>query len=73
MRRDGNRHNGHLDSGRPNFYGRDPKSRDQKDQSVSKRGQSPLPADNSKHEAKIMQGFSQQSTDHSMKSLEPER
>lgn len=73
MRRDGNRHNGHLDSGRPNFYGRDPKSRDQKDQSVSKRGQSPLPADNSRHEAKIMQGSSQQSTDHSVKSLEPER
>jgi serine/threonine-protein kinase PRP4 len=74
MRRDGNRPNGHLDSGRPNFYGRgDPKSRDQKDQSVSKREQSPLPADNSRHEAKIMQGSSQQSTDHSVKSLEPER
>ncbi|TVY50796.1 Serine/threonine-protein kinase prp4 [Lachnellula cervina] len=38
-------------------------NRENKDQSVSKRGQSPLPADNARHEAKYTQGNSQQSSE----------
>ncbi len=43
-------------------------NRDSKDQSVSKRGPSPLPADNARHEAKITQGHSQQYSDNSTRS-----
>jgi serine/threonine-protein kinase PRP4 len=49
------------------------RSRDSKDQSVSKRGQSPLPADNARHEAKTTQGHSQQSTDRTTNNLELEK
>jgi serine/threonine-protein kinase PRP4 len=38
---------------------------ERKDQSVSKRGTSPLPADNARHEAKFTQGYSQQHKNHS--------
>lgn len=69
-RRDSNRHNGYADAGRPNSYGRDDmRSRDTKDQSVSKRGQSPLPADNARQEAKTTQGFSQQHNNNHTKSI----
>jgi len=72
-RRDENRYNGY-DTGRSNPYGRgDVRNRDVQDQSVRKRGQSPLPADNARHEAKTMQGFSQQPSDQHTKSLEPEK
>jgi serine/threonine-protein kinase PRP4 len=36
------------------------RSRESMDQSVSKRGTSPLPADNSRQEAKTAKGYSQQ-------------
>jgi serine/threonine-protein kinase PRP4 len=50
--------------GRPSSYGHgDVRNRDSRDQSVSKRAQSPLPADNARHEAKTTQGHSQQHND----------
>jgi len=48
----------------------DVRIREYKDQSVSKRGQSPLPADNARHEAKTTQGNSQQSSVKSANSTE---
>jgi serine/threonine-protein kinase PRP4 len=56
---------GYADTSRPNSsYGRgDVRSRDMKDLSVSKRGPSPLPADNARQEAKIMQGLPQQTSE----------
>jgi serine/threonine-protein kinase PRP4 len=47
--------------------------REHKDQSVSKRGQSPLPADNARHEAKTTQGNLQQSSETSSNSTEQPR
>lgn len=72
-RRSSNR--GHADTGRPNSpYGHgDMRSREIKDQSVSKRGQSPLAADNARYDAKTMQGFSQRSSDQPAKALGAER
>jgi serine/threonine-protein kinase PRP4 len=60
-------HRGYTDAGRPNSsYGRgDVRSRDIQDQSVSNRGQTPLPADNAKQEAKFMQGLPQQTSERS--------
>jgi len=59
-RRDGNRSNSYMDSNR-NGTGRESgRNWDINDQSVSKRGGSPMPADNARREAKSMQGFSQQ-------------
>lgn len=74
-RKDGNRANGYGDAGRSSAYGRgDVRNRDTMDQSVSKRGQSPLPADNARQEAKTTQGFSQQySNDHPKRSIELEK
>jgi serine/threonine-protein kinase PRP4 len=70
-RRGGNRG---YDSGRPTAHGHgDLRSRDIKDQSVSKRGLSPLPADNARYEAKTMQGFSQQSSERLSQALEAEK
>ncbi|TVY43552.1 Serine/threonine-protein kinase [Lachnellula subtilissima] len=57
------RGSGHRDSRggyHANGYGG---NRENKDLSVSKRGQSPLPADNARHEAKNTQGNPQQSSD----------
>lgn len=63
-RRGGNRYDGRPDVGRPSSYGHgDVRNRDSRDQSVSKRAQSPLPADNARHEAKTTQGHSQQHND----------
>jgi len=72
-RRDGGRYGGYADSSRPisSGYG-DRGGRDSKDQSVSKRGQSPLPADNARHEAKTTQGLSQQHTERSAENFELE-
>jgi serine/threonine-protein kinase PRP4 len=59
---------------RPNSYGNgDLHSRDAKDLSVSKRGPSPLPADNARQEAKTMQGYSQQHNNSSSRNLELEK
>jgi len=58
-RRDGNRSNGYTDSNRNGVSRENGRNWDTNDQSVSKRGQSPMPADNSKREAKSMKGFSQ--------------
>lgn len=57
----------YADTSRPNSsYGRgDVRSRELQDQSVSNRGQTPLPADNAKQEAKFMQGLPQQSSERS--------
>ncbi|KAF8852872.1 kinase-like protein [Acephala macrosclerotiorum] len=65
-RRDDNRYNGYAnDHRRPDSYGHgDLRSRESKDQSVSKRGPSPLPADNARQEAKTTKGYSQHA-DHS--------
>jgi serine/threonine-protein kinase PRP4 len=60
-RRGGYRYDGRPDMSRPNSYVHgDVRNRDSRDQSVSKRAQSPLPADNARHEAKTMQGYPQQ-------------
>jgi serine/threonine-protein kinase PRP4 len=74
-RRDGNRYNGHADENRrPNSYGyQDIRSRESRDQSVSKRGPSPLPADNGRREAKSTQGYPQQHNDQSTNDLQPEK
>jgi serine/threonine-protein kinase PRP4 len=65
-----NRNGGPRDMGRPGAYGHgDVRHRDSRDQPVSKRAQSPLPADNAKHEAKITQGHSQQHYNTSASSL----
>ena len=67
------RHGGHRDMQRRNAYGiGDVSNRDSRDQPVSKRAQSPLPADNARHEAKLMQGHSQQHDD-SLSNLELEK
>jgi len=59
---------------RPNHYGNgDLNSRETKDLSVSKRGPSPLPADNARQEAKTTQGYSQHHNDQSSKSLDLEK
>jgi len=68
--REGSRVNGYADGGRPSSYGRIDVRRDTKDQSVSKRGQSPLPADFKRQEAKTTQGFSQQHNNYSTKTSE---
>lgn len=53
-------------------YG-DVRNRDIKDQSVSKRGNSPLPAGNARHEAKNTQGSSQRSSERNSTSFEVEK
>ena len=69
----GNRHDGHRDMGRPSTYGHgDMRDRDSRDQSVSKRAQSPLPADNARHEAKTTQGYPQQHNDKPASNLDLE-
>lgn len=73
-RHGGNRNGGHREMGRPNFYGHgDVRNRDSRDQPVSKRAQSPLPADNARHEAKITQGHTQQNDDKLAGNLELEK
>jgi len=73
-RRDGDRNNGYADSSRGGAYGKgDGRSRDVKDQSVSKRRPSPLPTDNSRREAKSAQGFSQQHNRTSNRAPESEK
>ena len=73
-RRDGNRYGGNADSSRSNSYGRgDGRNRDYKDQPVSKRGQTPLPADYAKHKAKTTQGHQQQSTDQTTDEIDLEK
>ena len=70
--RGGNR--GYVDTDRPTSYGHgDLRSRDIKDQSVSKRGPSLLPADNARQEAKNIQGFSQQSSERPAETFEAEK
>lgn len=69
----GKSHNGFTGAGKPNSYDREVRSRDKKDQSVSKRGQSPLPADNARQEAKTTQGFSQQHNDQFNETVELEK
>lgn len=59
-RRDGSRSNGYTGSNRNGASRENGRNWDTNDQSVSKRGQSPMPADNAIQEAKSMQGFSQQ-------------
>jgi serine/threonine-protein kinase PRP4 len=72
--RDGNRYGGHPDMGRALSYGQgDVRNRDAKDQSVSKRGQSPLPADNARQEAKTTQGYLQQDHDKPASNIELEK
>jgi serine/threonine-protein kinase PRP4 len=69
--RGGNRNDGHRDMGRPNSYGHgDLRNRDSRDQPVSKRAYSPLPADNARLEAKITQGYSQRHDDKIAGNLE---
>ncbi|KAE8445836.1 hypothetical protein EG329_012759 [Mollisiaceae sp. DMI_Dod_QoI] len=70
-RRDDSRHDGYVnDHRRPDSYGHgDLRSRESKDQSVSKRGPSPLPADNARQEAKTTKGHSQQHVDQSANNL----
>jgi serine/threonine-protein kinase PRP4 len=65
----------YVNTGRSNssYEHGDMRSRDIKDQSVSKRGQSPLPADNARHEAKTIQGLSQQSSEQFAETREPEK
>lgn len=58
-RREDNRYSHAKDSRRPNSYYADVRSRESRDQSVSKRGPSPLPADNARQEAKTTKGYSQ--------------
>lgn len=63
-RRDGNKYGSYANDPRgPNSYTY--QGRESKDQSVSKRGPSPLHTVNSRHEAKTMQGYSQQNIDYS--------
>lgn len=62
--RDENRHGGHANPSRSNGYGyAERNTRGSNDQSVSKRGQGPVPSDYEKHEAKRTQGYSQQHDD----------
>ncbi|CAG8982793.1 hypothetical protein HYALB_00001074 [Hymenoscyphus albidus] len=56
----------------PYNYG-DVRNRDIKDQSVSKRENSPLPAGNARHEAKNVQGNSQRSSDNALAKFELEK
>lgn len=59
----GSNHRDSADSNRPgSSQGREERSRDIKDLSVSNRGQNPLPADNARENAKLMQGSSQKSS-----------
>ncbi|TVY84235.1 Serine/threonine-protein kinase prp4, partial [Lachnellula suecica] len=51
----------------------DLRNREYKDQSVSKRGQSPLPAENARHKAKFTQGNSPQSSNNVASNSEPEK
>lgn len=72
--RDGNRYGGPPDMGRPFSYGHgDVRNRDSKDQSVSKREQSPLPADNARQKAKTTQGYLQQHHDKPASNIELEK
>jgi serine/threonine-protein kinase PRP4 len=66
-RRDNGRHNSYAnDHRRPDSYGHgDLRSWESRDQPVSKRGPSPLPADNARQEAKITKGYSQRYADQS--------
>ncbi|TAQ88985.1 hypothetical protein B7494_g2702 [Chlorociboria aeruginascens] len=66
--RGGQRYGGYNDAGRSNSYGYGENVRGSKDQSVSNRGQGPLPAENARHDAKTTQGKSQQRDDRSTKS-----
>ena len=59
-RRDGNRSNGYTYSNRNGAGRENGRNWDTNDQSVSKRGRSPMPAENAKREAKSMQGFPQE-------------
>jgi serine/threonine-protein kinase PRP4 len=72
LRRDDRYGRGNEDR-RPNSYGNGDYSRERKDLSVSKRGPSPLPADNSRREAKTTQGYSQHHNDQSSKNMEFEK
>jgi len=75
-RKDENRRGGYPngESRRSNHYNNgDLRSRDTKDLSVSKRGLSPLPADNARQEAKSTQGYSSQHTDRSSKNGKHDR
>ena len=65
------RHGGNRDTGRPNYGNGDVRNRDPRDQPVSKRAQSPLPADNARREAKVTQGYSH--NDKFAKNLELEK
>ncbi|KAI6716167.1 hypothetical protein PZA11_001141 [Diplocarpon coronariae] len=57
---------------RPNSYGNgDVRSREIQHQSVSKRGQGPLPADHARQEAKSTKGYSPQNESHPRNSVEP--
>jgi serine/threonine-protein kinase PRP4 len=58
LRRDGNRHSVYQDI-KKKPYEQDDRSRCGMDQSVSKRGESPMPAENARQEAKTKQGSSQ--------------
>ncbi|KAH8662973.1 kinase-like domain-containing protein [Tricladium varicosporioides] len=76
-RRDGDRYSnsvGRGSKGGPisHSYG-DMRNREFKDQSVSKRGQSPLPADSARHEAKTTQGNSRQYSDQSASKVVQEK
>jgi serine/threonine-protein kinase PRP4 len=71
-RRD-DRHSRGNEDRRPNSYGNGDYSRERTDLSVSKRGPSPLPADNSRREAKTTQGYSQHHNDQSNKNIEFEK
>ena len=63
-RRGGNRRDRHRDMGRPISYEHEHvRNREARDQPVSKRAQSPLPAGNARHEAKSTQGYPQQHND----------
>ncbi|PMD63491.1 kinase-like protein [Hyaloscypha bicolor E] len=71
-RRD-DRHSRGNEDRRPNSYGNGDYSRERTDLSVSKGGPSPLPADNSRREAKTTQGYSQHHNDQSNKNIEFEK
>lgn len=70
-RRDADRFNGYRSRGShgSNSY-RDINNREFVDQSVSKRGQSPLPAVNARHEAKTTKGNARQYTDQSSNNID---
>lgn len=70
--RDENRY-GNYENRRPNSHVNGDLRREAKDQSVSKRGISPLPADNARQEAKSTQGYSQQHNNNYSRSNDLEK